>query len=133
MKLKKYEIGEKEYQFKTNALIPLMFFNEFNIDIFKEMEKITDYISMQQKINSNLRKQEEKGEEVEYVDENLKINQQEILLKLAYIFNKNAENFDISYNEWIENLDFIDFALMQNIAVSIWVEENETSVKAKKK
>lgn len=133
MKLKKYEIGEKEYQFKTNALIPLMFFNEFNIDIFKEMEKITNYISMQQKINSNLRKQEEKGEEVEYVDENLKINQQEILLKLAYIFNKNAENFDISYNEWIENLDFIDFALMQNIAVSIWVEENETSVKAKKK
>lgn len=133
MKLKKYKIGEKEYQFKLNALVPLIFYNEFNIDIFSEMEKITNYVSNQKKINSNLKKQEENGEEVQYVDENLTINQQEILLKLAYVFNKNAENFDTTFDEWIENLDFIDFALMQNIAIAVWVEENQTSIELKKK
>lgn len=133
MKLKKYKIGEKEYQFKLNALVPLIFYNEFNIDIFSEMEKITNYVSNQEKINSNLKKQEENGEEVQYVDENLTISQQEILLKLAYVFNKNAENFDTTFDEWIENLDFIDFALMQNIAIAVWVEENQTSIELKKK
>lgn len=133
MKFKKYQIGDKEYQFKSNALVPLLFYEEFSIDIFKEIEEISNYISMQQKINADFKKQEESGKDVEYVDESLNIEQQEILVKLAYIFNKNAEKFEISYDEWIENLGLTEFALMQNIAVSLWIEENKTTVKAKKK
>ena len=133
MKVKRYQINDKEYQFKSNALVPLNFYNEFNEDIFQLMEEISNFIANRQKTNENLRKKAENGEKVEFVSENLNPKQQEVLVKLAFILNKNAEKFDTSYTDWLDNLDLTGFAIMQNIAVTLWVEENNTVVKSKKK
>lgn len=133
MKVKRYQINDKEYQFKSNALVPLNFYNEFNADIFQLMEEISNFIATRQKTNENLRKKAENGEKVEFVSENLNPKQQEVLVKLAFILNQNAEKFDTSYTDWLDNLDLTGFAIMQNIAVTLWVEENNTVVKSKKK
>lgn len=44
MKENTYYIGKKEFKFKTNALIPLMFINEFNMDLLVEMQSISEYV-----------------------------------------------------------------------------------------
>ena len=79
MKVKRYQINDKEYQFKSNALVPLNFYNEFNEDIFQLMEEISNFIANRQKTNENLRKKAENGEKVEFVSENLNPKQQEII------------------------------------------------------
>ena len=128
-----YLINKKEYKFKSNALIPVLFFNEFKMDIFVEINKISEYLNIQQKINENLKKEEEKGKEVEYVSEDLKPEQKIVLLKLAYLLNKNAENFDKDFNKWLEELNIIDFNTMQDIATKIWMDDIATTVELKKK
>ena len=128
-----YLINKKEYKFKSNALIPVLFFNEFKMDIFVEINKISEYLNIQQKINENLKKEEEKGKEVEYVSEDLKPEQKIVLLKLAYLLNKNAENFEKDFNKWLEELNIIDFNTMQDIATKIWMDDITTTVELKKK
>lgn len=128
-----YLINKKEYKFKSNALIPVLFFNEFKMDIFVEINKISEYLNIQQKINKNLKKEEEKGKEVEYVSEDLKPEQKIVLLKLAYLLNKNAENFEKDFNKWLEELNIIDFNTMQDIATKIWMDDITTTIKLKKK
>lgn len=128
-----YLINKKEYKFKSNALIPVLFFNEFKMDIFVEINKISEYLNIQQKINENLKKEEEKGKEVEYVSEDLKPEQKIVLLKLAYLLNKNAENFEKDLNKWLEELNIIDFNTMQDIATKIWMDDTTTTVELKKK
>lgn len=128
-----YLINKKEYKFKSNALIPVLFFNEFKMDIFVEINKISEYLNIQQKINENLKKEEAKGKEVEYVSEDLKPEQKIVLLKLAYLLNKNAENFEKDFNEWLEELNIIDFNTMQDIATKIWMDDIATTVELKKK
>lgn len=133
MKENTYYIGKKEFKFKTNALIPLMFINEFNMDLLVEMQSISEYVFLRRQINENLKEEEEKGKEVEYLSEDILPAHKEILIKLAYLMNRIGEGSKMDFYEWIEKFNVNDIISLQSIAIEMWVEEMATTSVLKKK
>lgn len=122
MREKTVKVGEKEVRFTSSAMIPLLYRNEFKgKDIFVDM----------QKLHNEMESKEEK-------ELDLSVEALEVFERVAYIFAKHTakvekrEDFE-SMEDWFLQFETFDIYLILPQIIDLWVVENQTKSKSKKK
>ena len=114
----KVKIGEKEVRFKTSAAVTYLYRRKFGRDLIVDMAEI----------ESKLQKNEDGTS-------SLPIDSLEMFEELAYMFAKHADPDGVPDDiaEWLEQFDTFDIYLVFPEIISLWMEENKSFSKLKKK
>jgi hypothetical protein len=108
---KKVTICGKEYELVSNAWAKVLYHKEFGTGIMEDIGKLQDYNIEQDKLNKEL---EGKSEvEIEQARSKLLMSEFDkmidVPLQLAYIFIKCGNPQCSSYQEWLSNIEELDY------------------------
>ena len=119
--VKTIKIGDKEVKMRASALIPLLYRNKFNRDIYKDLTSLVDDIN----------------------SKNPDIENMQIVERLAYLMAKQGDNDETgkhlgnipdTIEEWLDTFDDV-FAIYEASGeiLSLWGNSKQSIAESKKK